>query len=132
MNDDNFAFRIIDCAELVLASKGEDEKKLAMLIELERMVDYARPTVADGISEEQARAYRSRELAMRKQITDWAHTLTLEAQAAAKEQVLTRGPAYYTTAVLLSIAGGPVPGANPQVHGPSNGTAKGILNRFFK
>ena len=132
MNDDNFAFRILDCAELVLASKGDEEKKLASLIELERMVDYTRPSVADGVSEEQARAYRSREVAMRKQIVDWAHTLNLETQAAAKEQIMTRGPAYFTTTVLLAIAGGPVPGANPQVSGPPAGSNKGILGRFFK
>ncbi len=131
MNDDNFAFRVLDCAELVLASKGEDEKKLAVLIELERMVNYARPSVKDGVSEEQVRAYTSREEALQKRIIEWAHTLTLESQAAAKEQILIRGPAYFNSAVMLGIAGPMPPGAG-QVSGPAAGTQKGLIGRFFK
>ncbi len=116
MNDDNFAFRVLDSAELVLASKGDDEKKLAVLIELERMVDYARPAVADGVSEEQVRAYKSREEAVRKRIIEWAHTLTLESQAAAKEQLLSRNASYFSGPVMLGISGPMPPGAG-QVYG---------------
>lgn len=131
MNDDNFAFRVLDCTELVLAGKGDNEKKLAVLMELERMVDYARPSVADGISEEQVRAYKSREEAARKRIIDWAHTLTLEDQAAAKEQLLNRNASYFNGAVMLGIAGPMPPGAG-QVSGPTPVANKGFLGKLFK
>ena len=131
MNDDNFAFRVLDCAEQVLASKGDEEKKLAVLMELERMLDFARPVVKDGVSEEQIRAYASREEALRRKIIDWAHTLTLESQAAAKEHLLGRGPSYFSSPVILGIAGGMPPGFG-QPPSPAAGSQKGLFGRFFK